>query len=483
LTDKPQDPSKSDVALQVSDDGSVGIFDAHHPPSSERIADCVHCGFCLPTCPTYVLWGEEMDSPRGRIYLMKLGREDDAVWDDNYAAHFDRCLGCMACVTACPSGVRYDELIEATRPQLERHHRRSPADRAFRKLVFALFPHPGRLRVAAVFGWVYQRSGLRALLHGLGLPARLPARLRALEALLPDVGLRDLAGGVPERTPAVGPARRSVGMITGCVQRVYFAGVNAATVRVLAAEGCEVVAPRGQGCCGALMVHSGEEPMALDRARAMIDSFEGTGVDTVVINAAGCGSSLKEYGHLLRDDPDYAERAKAFSAKVRDVTELLAELEPRAERHPIQARAAYHDACHLAHAQGVRAQPRQVLGAIPDLEVIDIPEGEICCGSAGIYNLVEPEAAEELGRRKAANIRAVDPDLVATANPGCLLQVRRHLGDGVPLFHPVELVDASIRGIDPRTGEPVRSAGVAVAAVAGLLALGALALVARRSRR
>jgi glycolate oxidase iron-sulfur subunit len=238
-------------------------------------------------------------------------------------------------------------------------------------------------------------------------------------------------------------------VLTGCVQRVFFTDVNAATVRTLAAEGCEVLIPREQACCGALSMHTGREPEALDRARHTIAAFEAYDVDAVVVNVAGCGSAMKDYGTLLRDDPDWATRAAAFAAKVRDVTEVLAELSPQAPRHPITARVAYHDACHLGHAQRVRAQPRAVLRTIPGLEVVDIPDAELCCGSAGVYNLLEPEAAEELGRRKVDNVRTVRPDVVATANPGCLLQIRRHLGDdAMPLLHPVQLVDASIRGAD-----------------------------------
>jgi glycolate oxidase iron-sulfur subunit len=427
----------------------TGIFDRHHPPSDELISDCVHCGFCLPTCPTYVLWGEEMDSPRGRIYLMKIGKEGQVPLDDTYAQHFDACLGCMACVTACPSGVQYDKLIEAVRPQLERNHPRRWDDRAFRALIFSLFPYPSRLRVAAVFGAAYERIGGHRLLERSRLLKVLPKRLQAVEALMPPARLRTLAKRTPAFTPAVGTTRRRVGFLTGCVQRVFFADVNAATVRVLTAEGCDVVAPRNQRCCGALSEHAGREPEALERARRLIDAFEDTAVDTIVSNVAGCGSSLKEYARLLRDDPEYAQRAATFSAKVRDISELLAELGPVAPRHPITARLAYHDACHLGHAQGVRAEPRAVLATIPGLQVTDIPEAEICCGSAGIYNLVNPEPAEELGRRKADNVLSVAPDALATSNPGCLLQIRRYWPGDLPMFHPVELLDASIRGVDP----------------------------------
>jgi glycolate oxidase iron-sulfur subunit len=468
-------------------EGHAGIFDAHRPPEPERIADCVHCGFCLPTCPTYLLWGEEMDSPRGRIWLMKLGHEERVDWNPTYVQHFDRCLGCMACVTACPSGVRYHELIEDMRPQIERHAERGLAERAFRRLVWALFPHPGRLRVVSLPAWAYQRLGLRALAHRLGLARRLPPRLAAMESLLPRLRLRALVRRTPARVASSGPVRRRIGLLTGCVQRVYFGHVNDATARVLATEGCEVVAPRGQGCCGALMVHAGEEPGALACARALIDVFEAAAVDTVVVNAAGCGSTMKEYGRLLADDPAYAERAQAFAAKVRDVSELLAELEPRAERRPLawprpatvpggsggaehDLRVAYHDACHLQHAQGVTAQPRALLAAIPGVRVVDLAGKEICCGSAGIYNLLEPEAAADLGRRKAAAARAVAPDVIASANPGCLLQLRRHLDVDVPLVHPVELLDASLAGGAPRGVR--RRAGAATTAAALALAAG-----------
>jgi glycolate oxidase iron-sulfur subunit len=433
-------------------------FDQHHPPDKQLIDDCVHCGFCLPTCPTYVLWGEEMDSPRGRIYLMDVGLEGEPM-NDEMVRHFDQCLGCMACVTSCPSGVQYHKLIEATRAQVERRHPRPWRERAFRELIFKLFPYPRRL--AALRGPLrrWQRSGLSRLAARARV---LPKGLAAMERLLPD--LPAAQAPLPEVTPAVGERRRRVGMLAGCVQRVFFPQVNAATARVLAADGCEVAAPSTQGCCGALSMHAGREAEAQRFAKALIAAFEGAGVDQVVVNVAGCGSTMKEYGHLLRDDPAWAERAEAFSAKVRDLSEVLVELGPVAERHPLPLAVAWHDACHLAHAQGVRAQPRQVLRAIPELEVRELAEAEICCGSAGIYNLVEPDPAQELGERKAANVRASGADLLATANPGCLLQIRASLeGDGadLPMAHLAEVVDASIRGLPaealgvrPRPSQP-----------------------------
>lgn len=431
--------------------GGSSVFDAQAPPDPALAADCVHCGFCLPTCPTYMLWGRETDSPRGRIVLIKGGLEGGTALTDRFARHFDTCLGCMACVTACPSGVQYDKLLEATRPQIERQVARSWADRLFRRLVFSLFPYPGRLRLGIGKLWAYQRSGLQRLVRASGLLNLLPARLRAMEALLPRVSLTDGWTRPPARVPAEGTPRRRVGLLLGCVQRVFFDEVNLATVRVLAAEGCEVVVPRGQGCCGALMLHAGLDGDAADMARRFIDAFEAEAadIDTLVVNAAGCGSTLKTYGHLLRGDPVYAERARALAGKCKDISELLDELEPRAPRRPLPLRVAYHDACHLQHAQGVSEEPRRVLGAIPGLTLCEIPEAGICCGSAGIYNLVEPEAAGELGDRKARHIRSTGAEAVVSSNPGCLLQIAGRLESSGPrpaTYHLVELVDASIRG-------------------------------------
>lgn len=429
----------------------TGAFDAHHPPSADLLADCVHCGFCLPPCPTYALWSRETDSPRGRIHLLRVALEGKASITPAFARHFDTCLGCMACMTACPSGVQYDKLVEAARPQLERHVRRPLADRLFRRLIFALFPYPRRLRWLALELWAYQRLGLQRLLRATGLLNALPARLRAMESVAPRVSVGGAWSSMPDVIPAAGERRRRVALLLGCVQRVFFSDVNRATARVLAAEGCEVVIPQAQGCCGALMLHAGLEDDAAALARRFIDAFEPAlaGVDAIVINAAGCGSTLKEYGHLLRDDPTYAARAEALAAKCRDVSEVLADLEPRAPRRPVPMRVAYHDACHLQHAQGVSAEPRRVLAAIPELDVREVPEGGLCCGSAGIYNLVEPEAADALGRRKAGNILATGADAVVSSNPGCLLQLGSALerqGRPMRTMHLVEIVDASIRG-------------------------------------
>jgi glycolate oxidase iron-sulfur subunit len=424
----------------------TGGYDAHHPPAVELIDKCVHCGFCLPVCPTYVLWHEEMDSPRGRIYLMKMVAEGAATINDTWVKHFDACLGCMACMPACPSGVQYGKLIEATRAQIERRYTRSVGEKWFRRFLFSVFTHPDRLRALLLPLRLYQKTGLQSLFRRWGAPKLLPTRLRAMEALLPQVPAQEK---LPELTPARGERRRRVGLLLGCVQRVFFPQVNSATARVLAAEGCEVVAPAAQPCCGALLVHAGEEEQAMEFARRTIDLFEKAQVDVVIINAAGCGSNVKEYDHLLRDDPKYAGRAKAFVAKCRDVSEFLAELEPRATRHALPLRVAYHDACHLQHAQGIRSQPRMLLRQIPQLELLEIPEAAICCGSAGIYNLVQPEAAQELGDRKVNHIVGLDANMIVSANPGCLLQLQSSLaraGHKQPVRHLVEVLDASLRG-------------------------------------
>ena len=431
-------------------DGHVherAAFDEHRPPDAALAGDCVHCGFCLPSCPTYVLWGEEMDSPRGRIDLMKQALSGEPM-SDSMVQHWDACLGCMACVTACPSGVQYDKLIDTTRGQIERNHTRTLPDQALRGMIFALFPHPRRLRAISVPLKVYQRLGMDKLVRRTGLLERFVPQLAAMEALAPPLGRRT---ELPAVVPARGEKRATVGMLTGCVQGEFFPDVNAATARVLAAEGCEVVIPRVQGCCGALSAHNGREDEAMGYARGIIDVFEAADVELVVVNAAGCGSTMKEYADLLRDDPDYAERAERFSKAVLDVAELLVELGPVAERHPLEVTVAYHDACHLAHAQGVRSQPRQLLRGIPGVELKEIPEGEVCCGSAGIYNILFPEPARELGDRKAANIASTGAALLVTANPGCLMQVASGLkraGADIGMAHTVQVLDASING-DP----------------------------------
>ena len=424
--------------------------------------DCVHCGFCLPACPTYQLWGEEMDSPRGRIHLISQIL-DGATGTTAAAAHLDRCLGCMACVPACPSGVRYDVLIGAARSWAEEPPAgaalplppRSRRERAARAMIFATFPYPRRLRPLMAPLRASQGLRLDRLLARTRLADRLSPELAAALRVAPAPGGRAPAGlgpgrRLPGRIPARGTRRAVVGMLTGCVQQVFFPEVNAATARVLATEGCDVVIPAGQGCCGALSMHGGRRAEAAGFARRLIAEFEGAGVDAIIVNAAGCGSAMKEYGELLAGDGGWAPRAAALGGKVRDFTEFLAELGSAAVRHPLPVSAAYHDACHLGHAQQITAQPRALLRAIPGLRLAEVPDGATCCGSAGIYNLVQPDAARELGERKAAAVEATDAQLLVSANPGCALQISAALaarGIRLPMAHIAEVLDASLRGV------------------------------------
>jgi glycolate oxidase iron-sulfur subunit len=385
-----------------------------------------------------------MDSPRGRIVLMKEGHVEGAELSEQLVGHIDNCLGCMACVTACPSGVQYDKLIEDTRGQVERNFERSAGDRAFRRLIFALFPHPGRLRALGPALAGARRLGLNRLAARPRVRALAP-RMASLAALAPRTPARSMLARSPTRYGAQGELRGQVGLLQGCVQRVFFGDVNEATARVLAAEGYDVTIPRLPRCCGALQLHCGED--SRDLAKATIEAFED--FEHVVVNAAGCGSALKDYTHLFRDDPEWSGRAERFCSKVRDVTELLAEAGPRAPRGPVPMKVAYHDACHLAHAQGVRAQPRELLQGIPELELLEPDGWEICCGSAGVYNLLEPEPAAELGKRKARNLLDTGAEAVASANPGCSLQITAHterLGRPLPVVHPMELLRMSIEG-------------------------------------
>jgi len=434
--------------------------------------DCVHCGFCLPACPTYQLWGEEMDSPRGRIHLATQ-LLDGAPLTAAAAEHFDRCLGCMACMTACPSGVQYDQIIEAAREWTEEADEtsgpagapggpeaavsgstgtwagRSPAERLTRAAIFSVFPYPARLRLAIAPLRLAQRAGADRLISRSGLLGKIsPAAEQALR-LAPPAARPLPPGRFPSRIPARGERRAVVGMLTGCVQSVFFPQVNAATARVLAAEGCDVIVPRSQGCCGALSLHSGRAAEAAAFARKTIETFETAGVDAIIVNSAGCGSAMKEYERLLADEPDWASRAAALSSRVRDFAEYLDALGPVATRHPVPVRAAYHDACHLGHAQRVTAAPRALLRGVPGLELAELRDAGVCCGSAGVYNLLQPEAARALGERKADAVAASGASLLISGNPGCTLQIAAVLaerGSSLRAVHTAEILDASING-------------------------------------
>jgi glycolate oxidase iron-sulfur subunit len=428
-------------------------FDTKNPPQPKLIDSCVHCGFCLSTCPSYRVIGKEMDSPRGRIYLMDAINQGEATIDTTTTQHFDSCLGCLACVTTCPSGVKYDQLIAATRPQIERNLTRSLPDRLIRTLIFNLFPYPNRLRHLLPPLWFYQKSGLQQLVRQTGMLKKLTPRLAAMEAILPKVTDSSWRSDLPAVIPPQGIKRYRVGMILGCVQRLFFSPVNEATARVLTANGCEVVIPPSQGCCAALPAHQGQEAQAQVLARQMIDSFIDQDLDAIIINAAGCGHTLKEYGHILADDPEYRAKAEQFSSKVKDVQEFLAEIELTTELHPLtsgELTLVYQDACHLLHGQKISLQPRQLLQQIPGVKLREPLDAGLCCGSAGIYNMLQPETADELGRQKVNNLIKTGASVIASPNPGCSLQIQKHLElqglEGIKLFHPIELLDYSIQG-------------------------------------
>jgi glycolate oxidase iron-sulfur subunit len=428
-------------------------FDSKNPPQQPLIDACVHCGFCLSTCPSYRVIGKEMDSPRGRIYLMNAISKGEAALDETTSQHFDSCLGCLACVTTCPSGVQYDQLIAATRPQVERNQPRSLKDRLIRTLIFNIFPYPARLSLLLPLIWFYQKLGLQKLLRATGFLKKFFPRLAAMDSILPEINLNSLYNNLPDIIPPQGEKRYRVGVILGCVQRLFFSPVNEATVRVLTANGCEVIIPKTQGCCAALPAHQGQEEQAQALARQMIDSFAETEVDYIIINAAGCGHTLKEYHHILKDDPEYAEKAKEFIAKVRDAQEFLIEVGITSELSPLTEEdltIVYQDACHLLHGQKISLQPRQLLQKIPNVKLKEPIDAALCCGSAGVYNMLQPEVADELGRQKVDNLLNTGAKLIASPNPGCSLQIKKHLnlkGKDIPLMHPMELLDYAIRGI------------------------------------
>lgn len=428
-------------------------FDAQEPPDPKLIDACVHCGFCLATCPSYRVIGKETDSPRGRIYLMDAINEGDAPLAASTVQHFDSCLGCLACVTTCPSGVQYDKLIAATRPQIERNFERSLPLRLLRHLIFSLFPYPNRMRLLMRPVGLYQKSGLQKLVRSLGILPQIAPQLAAMEALLPPLSPQAFQDNLPEFIPAQGKARYRVGLILGCVQRLFNPDVNEATVRVLTANGCDVVVPQAQGCCGALSHHQGQTRQAQDLARQMIDTFEQAKVDFVLINASGCGHTLKEYGHILKGDAAYGDRAQAFVQTVKDVQEFLAEVGLTAPLHSLQndpLMLVYQDACHMLHGQKISLQPRQLLRQIPGVQLREPIDAALCCGSAGVYNILQPEVAEELGRQKVTNLLNTGASAIASANIGCFVQISHHLqrqGKSVPVLHPMQLLDRSIRGL------------------------------------
>lgn len=434
------------------------------PGLPEGVTDpCVHCGFCLPSCASYRVLGTEMDSPRGRIHALKAIEAGELQLDVTVAQHFDSCLGCLACVTACPSGVRYDQLIEATRPKLNAPELRTPVQRAFRRLLFALLPYPQRLRAVLRPLRAYAGTPLQALARRSGFTRLFGPQLEAMERLLPPLAPEAFRDDFPAVVPAQGQRRARVGLVLGCVQRLFDPAVNRAALDVLAANGIEVVIPQQQGCCGAATHHQGELRQTRELASALVKSFETVGpLDAVLVAASGCGHTLKHYGSILAEEPGWAERGEHFAAQVQDAQAFLsglglseafqARLAPLSHADGTAASAerplavAYHDACHMLHGQGIREQPRQLLRQIPHLRVKEAVEAGVCCGSAGIYNLVQPVEAAELGRIKAADLAGTGAELAVSANIGCTLQIRQHMAGQerpLPVLHPLELLQRS----------------------------------------
>ncbi|MCS6927091.1 MAG: heterodisulfide reductase-related iron-sulfur binding cluster [Candidatus Binatia bacterium] len=410
----------------------------------EKFFDCVHCGLCLSFCPTYVELGTEMDSPRGRIATMRALHEGRFSLDPETVRHLDLCLGCRACETACPSGVHYGELIEGVRPFIEQYYRRPLRERLKRKLINSVFPHPLGVRAFALLLKIAAALGVPRLARARWVPRS----LRYWCGLVPE----SMSGApLAARYAAIGEKRYTVALLSGCVASAVFGATNQATIAVLRQNGCEVLVPPGQGCCGALLLHNGDRAAALALACHNIAIFAALPVDAIIVNAAGCGAVMKEYGELCKDDARYREQAAQLAAKVRDITEFLGSIPLIAPAREVRAHVTYHDACHLAHGQGIREQPRRLLQAIPGLRLTELAESDWCCGSAGTYNLTEPEMARRLLARKVGHIRETGAEVVVMGNPGCLLQIRAGLRqEGLPVraMHTVELL-AEAYGIPP----------------------------------
>lgn len=409
--------------------------------------DCVHCGLCTASCPTYIETGDENDGPRGRIYLMRAVVDGRLTLSNPVRSHLDRCLDCRACESACPSGVQYGRLIEPFKIAAQRSAAPGAPGRPswlMRTILHHLFPYPQRVRLALAPARFLKWTGLYALAERVGVFRVLPPTLKALTAMLPVRMQKQVR--LPERMAASGAQRARVALFTGCVADALYPETNAATARVLQRNGCEVFVPRGQACCGAIHYHSGAEAPAQALARQNLAAFDLDSVDAIIVNAAGCGAMLKEYGHLLAgDDHDKAAR---FAAKVRDISEFLVALGPVPPRAALPVKATYHDACHLCHGQQIRAEPRQLLALIPGLELVSLDESEICCGAAGTYNLTQPEMSRTLGERKLAKIAETAAGVVATGNVGCIMQIdktARGQGRTIEVVHPIDLLDRAYR--------------------------------------
>ena len=416
-------------------------------PQQADLDRCVHCGLCLNACPTYRELGVEMDSPRGRIYQM-VQVASGAPVSPSYIEHIELCLACRACESACPSGVEYGRLVEAARAEIENRIDRPFATRMVRRLVYGkLLQSPGMMTAAGAFAYLYQTSGLQKIVRSYGL-WKLLGKLGRLEQLAPRAEPPFFFNQIGKTFPAEGKQRYRVALMAGCIANVSFARLNEATVRVLQKNGCEVVVPAGQGCCGALHVHAGIRGEARKLARRNIDAVVAGGFDAVITNAAGCGSTLKEYHELLEHDPDYSGKAREFSQRMRDVNEFLAAIEINLDMGPLPVTVTYQDSCHLAHGQKIRIPPRRLLAAVPGLVFREMPLSDLCCGSAGVYNVVENEMAMAVLEKKMQSVNSTGAEVIATANPGCMLQleagVRLH-GHGQRVAHVVELLDEAYR--------------------------------------
>ena len=422
--------------------------------SQKKLDACTHCGLCLPTCPTYRELGLETDSPRGRLYLMGAAfRQSDPIpLNDDWAKYIYRCLDCRACETACPSGVHFGELIEEARAIYEMNTERPTEQKFWRNVVFkGILPNKDRLDLIFELLWLYQRFGIRWLTRKLGI-LKLMGKIGEMESMMPEIPNPSLKQTIREFTPAKGVAKYRVGFISGCIMNQVFTEINLATIRVLTENGCDVITPSQQTCCGALHVHNGVRDTALDLARQNIDAFDTDDLDAIIINSAGCGATLKEYEVLMEHHPTYAEKAKAFATKMQDISEFLAEIEMKPPEGEIRRRVTYDEPCHLVHGQQIRLQPRKVLQSIPGLELIELRESEWCCGGAGIYNIVQPELSAQILERKMSYIAETNAEIIATGNPGCILQIQLGVQKrGLPakVMHPIELLDCSYRGADP----------------------------------
>jgi glycolate oxidase iron-sulfur subunit len=408
---------------------------------------CVHCGLCLNACPTYRELGLEMDSPRGRIYQMVQVAEGAPI-TPSYIEHIGLCLACRGCESACPSGVRYGRMVEDARAEIEAQVQRGPVNRWVRRFVFGyLLQSRAALTVAGTLLYLYEASGMKAMVRATGLLTLL-GKLGDLEQLSPSADPPFFFSQIGRTFAPQGPRRHRVAFLSGCIANVAFARLNEASVRVLQKNGCEVVVPAGQGCCGALHVHSGLLDEARQLARRNIDAVLGGNFDAILTNAAGCGSTLKEYGELFEGDPEYASKAKEFAGKMQDITEFLASLELNPQMEPVRAKVTYQDSCHLAHGQRIRTAPRKLLAAVPGVTLQEMPGADLCCGSAGIYNVVQNEMSSQILLRKMDSVKSTGAEIIATANPGCMLQlqagVRRH-GSGQRVMHVVELLDLAYR--------------------------------------